>query len=265
MRLYQETQISHEESILPNLANLNIDTKCDALNGVTKPIDYHFLENFHRTNMRHGKQIHGMMGCKDSHVEQYHTEGEVWWPSIVVRLSELWDVMKEWDWTVNSPSSIRRDYYRQFFGVLSSCSLAKFQDYFILIDRKVHNEHTRDHDCVGRTSKSNRRCETHAKSYDIMGKGVSDLVHASAEDFDEEQQIWASKVEKVFGAWNLTFKTKRLQPYFVRWKTEMELERETQVNWQPYGGTPRLGGSELLYQSPVNYHFSLGPGGHTGM
>ncbi|KAI0817103.1 hypothetical protein GGR55DRAFT_672945 [Xylaria sp. FL0064] len=175
------------------------------------------------------------------------------------------DCMERWDLTVNSPSDEKLLAHKHFFGVLSSCcGLAGLQDYFILIDRKQLGEHTRDDDWYRRNSERKIPCEGHTESYDVLGKTVSDLTFASAEDFDEEQRIWAGQIERVFSAWETTFTVKLPSAYFVRWKTEKELEEERQTNaqfsraraglWGRYRAPERK--YELLHQSPVNYYFN---------
>ncbi|KAI1272912.1 hypothetical protein F5Y07DRAFT_402885 [Xylaria sp. FL0933] len=272
MQLYRRLRTPDDESILPNIANLNIYPRYETLDGVTKPSDYHFLENFHRMNILCSTQIHKMIGCGEPGAQQYHSRRRVRWPNIVVRLQELWNCMGHWKLTVNSSSDKKLLAYKDFFGVLSSCcGLAELQDYFILIDRKQLSEHTRNDEEYRRNSERSIPCHGHTKSYDVLGKTVSDLTFASAEDFDWEQRIWAGQIERVFGAWETIFTVKLPNAYFVRWKNEKELEEERQTNAQFSCGRAGLGGRyrapkrkyELLHQSPVNYYFSSPLGSRT--
>ncbi|KAI0910804.1 hypothetical protein F4823DRAFT_561500 [Ustulina deusta] len=266
MKLYKRVRIPWTPVTKPNNGNLSLYPRYETRNISPKPIDYHFLENFHRTNARNAEDINLMMLCNmDPYSDLSKHE---WWPNIVVRMSELWEVMKDWDLTRDSPPEWKLSCYKVFFGVLANWRV-KLQDYFILIDRKEHNKRTREHYDAFKNDDANhnRKLLEGIKSYDVMEKLPGDLTFASPEDFDEEQRIWASQIEKCIGAWDVTLHAYPVNAYFVRWKTEEELEEENnQPNTRPFRVRSGLGGRDkvpekrfdLLHQSPVNYYFTLG-------
>ncbi|KAI0964880.1 hypothetical protein F4678DRAFT_468117 [Xylaria arbuscula] len=186
--LYKKLRPPPPPSKRPNLNYMAIYPKFRTGEDGAKPIDYHFLENFHRTNVRDAGLDHTI--DDNSPCVYLNPSLKVWWPNIVVRMSELWDLIKDWDITAKRPSTFRKYCYEVLFGVLS-CNRFMLQDYFILINRKEEHKQTRERYDTFKTDNAeyNKRLLDDMKSYDVAGKVLSDLTFASLEDFDEDQRI----------------------------------------------------------------------------
>ncbi|KAI1652616.1 hypothetical protein F4813DRAFT_394506 [Daldinia decipiens] len=87
-----------------------------------KPIDFHFLINYHFRELE----------MPDIEVPQEDTV--VWWPNIIVYLSEVYRTMVQMDQT-------SQDAMQRFFGFFAR-PYVRMQEYWIMIDEKVHNRPT---------------------------------------------------------------------------------------------------------------------------
>ncbi|KAI0470364.1 hypothetical protein F4859DRAFT_522848 [Xylaria cf. heliscus] len=225
----------------------------EILNTEGKPIDYYFLENFHRTNRGNAQKIKDILNAPSSPGEQ---EGREWWcPSIVVRLQEVEDVMGSLDLRKDSDEPRKRHTFNQFFGFLASRRV-RLQDYLILINHKDKDEHVhREYDRLEKKDKPlhNYKLMQAIKSYDVDGKLPSDITFADIKDFDEDQLTWAKKVEECMRAWDYS----ALNPpraFFVRWKTNQELEEEVkQPNKRFHSGVPATLKEEMRRQPVLGF------------
>ncbi|KAI2769459.1 hypothetical protein F4815DRAFT_489628 [Daldinia loculata] len=83
-----------------------------------KPIDFHFLVNYHFRELE----------MPDNEVPQEDTV--VWWPNLIVYLSEVYRTMVQMDRT-------SQDGMQRFFGFFAR-PYVRMQEYWIMIDEKVH-------------------------------------------------------------------------------------------------------------------------------
>jgi hypothetical protein len=204
--------------------------KKDGKDGELKPIDFHFLENFHKTNNRNlytnSEEITHLTNPLDWNPAK--DNGLQWWPHLVVRLEEIFQVLDPMDLDSSSSTFAKLVAYQQFFGILISYRV-RLQDYFILINRKTENDEARDYyqqfERRG-DPRYNQLIEEAIKGYDVKGKLPTDLTFASLDDFDGEQRMWGIEVERFFVAWDTVLKP--VNAFFVRWKTASELEAEDQ-------------------------------------
>ncbi|KAI3324547.1 hypothetical protein HD806DRAFT_492924 [Xylariaceae sp. AK1471] len=202
--------------------------KEDKEDGEEKPIDFHFLENFHETNRRNIQDIRRMISADTNplHWDPDGNQGPEWWPHLVVRLEEVYQVMKPWHLDNASPLFSKEMRYQEFFGILTS-ERVRLQNHFILINRKTDNDDAYEYYQTFKKRGDkvhNKKVEEAIKGYDVTGKLPTDITFASMDDFDEEQRGWAKEVEKCFTAWDTV--QKRVNAFFVRWKTTEELEKE---------------------------------------
>ncbi|GAW14523.1 hypothetical protein ANO14919_039260 [Xylariales sp. No.14919] len=238
----------------------------ETVDGELKPIDYHFLDNFHLTN--YCIYNHTFKGYKI--FSGFQPDGELkWWPNLVVNLREVWEVTKDCDINELTPISDRIDSYIRFFGVLAKDKIG-LQDYLILVDRRGGSKRAHDyckcqpymyfhHECKAgrehtcfllkvyyeylnkRTSLSFDTKAPHCViDHDgINRKLVTDLTAATIDDFDEEQYRWANCIAKCIKEWNAIEGIRPLNSFFVRWKTEEELQAEDErLNRQLMGESP---------------------------
>ncbi|KAI1302770.1 hypothetical protein F5Y03DRAFT_407507 [Xylaria venustula] len=263
--LYEKLRPSAAPSRRPNVYDMKIFPKDEIREDGVRPIDYHFLENFHRTNVRGAPASRIMID--DSPCAHYNNKWKGWGTNIIVRMSELWDVIKDWDITPNATHDERRTQYGELFGILACGMLPVLpQEYLILINRKEEDKQTRERYDALKTDNAeyNKRLLDDMKSYDVAGKVFSDLTFASLDDFDEEQRVWAAKIECCFATFDKTWLVPPINAYYVRWKTEEELKEERKPTDQSKRGRSGLGGRdklaerkhELLHQSPVNLTFA---------
>ncbi|OTB11556.1 hypothetical protein K445DRAFT_26508 [Daldinia sp. EC12] len=81
-----------------------------------KPVDFHFLENYHYRQFEEPDEVP-------------YEGSEVWWPNIIVRLSEVYRTLVQID--------LRgEDGVRKFFGFFAR-PYVRMQEYWILIDEKA--------------------------------------------------------------------------------------------------------------------------------
>ncbi|KAI0444251.1 hypothetical protein F4803DRAFT_549259 [Xylaria telfairii] len=220
-----------------------IQSPCEIRDAEGKPIDYYFLENFHRTNVRNAREISRALQAPGS---IHH--GVDWWPHLVARLSEVWEVMGSWDLRIDSDDRRKLKTFKSFFGILASSSVA-LQDYLILIDHKENDERTiEDYDCFAKTGKPkhNQKLMEAIKSYDVTDKLPGNITFAFIKDFDENQRLWAKEVEKCIAAWNTVPGLSPPRAFFVRWKTDEERREEY---YDPAIGAPTL--EEQMRCQPV--------------
>ncbi|KAI0404280.1 hypothetical protein F4802DRAFT_598245 [Xylaria palmicola] len=208
---------------------LSLYPRYEIHNAEAKPIDYYFLENFHRTNDRNQGAISRMIMDPLNPLHDYDGKQSVeWFPHLVVRLREIWDVIKYWNLYVGSEQFWKHTRYMQFFGVLAS-SRVRLQDYLILIDRKENDSRVmEEYNCFreGDNHRHNKKLFECIKSYDVDGRLPSDMTFADIKDFDRDQCLWAADVEACIKSWATVPGLEPLNAYFVRWKTEEELEAE---------------------------------------
>ncbi|KAI0117463.1 hypothetical protein F4814DRAFT_448464 [Daldinia grandis] len=86
-----------------------------------KPIDFHFLINYHFRELE----------IPDIDVPQQDTV--VWWPNIIVYLSEVYRTMVQIDRT-------SEDGMQRFFGFFAR-PYVRTQEYWVMLDEKVHGMH----------------------------------------------------------------------------------------------------------------------------
>ncbi|KAI1357924.1 hypothetical protein F5Y08DRAFT_351463 [Xylaria arbuscula] len=220
MKLYEKVRVSPPAppaSTRPNHNNLSLYLQYHNTEEGAKPVDFHFLEHFHIMNKYHPGRIVVDDGATLSQ----------WWPNLVVRLSEIYSVVNGWVQDPDINPSWAQDTYLRFFGILAATHVM-LQDHYILINRKDEDPRALA-DYVGLKASGafkGYKLMERVKSYDVMGKLPTDLTSAAASDFDEEQQRWASEIEMCFRIWSKTPGLRPVRAYFVRWKTEGELEEE---------------------------------------
>ncbi|KAH8165367.1 hypothetical protein CIB48_g2870 [Xylaria polymorpha] len=206
-----------------------IQPLCEIRDAEGRPIDYYFLENFHRTNVRNAGEISRALQTH-GHIPRGSDErqGVDWWPHLVARLSEVWEVMGSWDLHVDSDDRRKLRTFKSFFGILAS-SRVGLQDYLILIDHKEDDERiVEDYNCYKERGKPehNRKLMEVIKSHDAAEKLPSDITFAFIKDFDEDQRLWAKRVEKCIAAWNTVPGLNPPRAFFVRWRTYEEQNEE---------------------------------------
>ncbi|KAI0538092.1 hypothetical protein GGR58DRAFT_526708 [Xylaria digitata] len=64
-------------------------------------------------------------------------------------------------------------------------------------------------------------------SYDVARKLPTDMIVSKLDDFNHQQCHRAGHIANCLRAWSTTMGIELLQAFFVRWKTEKELEEET--------------------------------------
>ncbi|KAI0850402.1 hypothetical protein F5Y00DRAFT_37441 [Daldinia vernicosa] len=84
-----------------------------------KPVDFHFLVNYHFRGL----------DTPDNEIPQEDTV--VWWPNVIVYLSEVYRTMVQIDRT-------SQDGMQKFFGFFAR-PYVRMQEYWIMIDEKVHS------------------------------------------------------------------------------------------------------------------------------
>ncbi|TRX90056.1 hypothetical protein FHL15_008975 [Xylaria flabelliformis] len=193
-----------------------------------KPIDYLFLENFHKTNIDNAPKIRrALQGFVD--IPRGPNESKVdWWPNLIVRLSELWDVMGPYDrLKVDSHETVKRLAFAEIFGVLGS-GRVRLQDYLILINSKWIDKRTVEKYNFFEKNHNihNWRLRYAVKSYDVTEKLPNDITFARIEDFDYHQRFQAKMIEKFMAAWNTVPDLNPPRAFFVRWKTDEEKKKE---------------------------------------
>ncbi|RWA03724.1 hypothetical protein EKO27_g11384 [Xylaria grammica] len=217
----------------------------ETVDGELKPIDYHFLENFHIVAycLDYGvfSEVHGLYP-----LGRFQPGAELkWCPNLVVSLREVWEVTKDYDINELTPISDRIDSYRRFFGVLAR-PVVGLRDYLILVDR---NDYFECEDCR-KLKNYYRFLNEHTTlsldatgpdciiNHDVMDKLPTDLTAATLDDFDEQYR-WANCIVKCIKEWNATEGIRPLNSFFVRWKTEEELQAEDErLNRQLMGESP---------------------------
>ncbi|KAI0188361.1 hypothetical protein EV127DRAFT_482703 [Xylaria flabelliformis] len=194
-----------------------------------KPIDYLFLENFHKTNIDNAPKIRRALQGFVSIPRGPNESKEVdWWPNLIVRLSELWDVMGPYDrLKVDSHETVKRLAFTEIFGILGS-GRVRLQDYLILIDSKWSDKRTVERYNFFEKNHNihNWRLRYAVKSYDVTEKLPNDVTFARIEDFDYHQRFQAKMIEEFMAVWNTVPGLNPPRAFFVRWKTDKEKKKE---------------------------------------
>ncbi|TGJ86724.1 hypothetical protein E0Z10_g2052 [Xylaria hypoxylon] len=246
-RLYKEVRTWAPER--QRRVELSMFPRYETRGGVTKPTDYLFLENFHRTNFDYYKGVipDAMRSPLDPLHDPDGTQGLEWWPNLVVRLSDVWSATESSLIDQFTASHHLDRVYKVFFGILAS-NRVRLQDYLILINRKDKNKKAWDdyQNFANSDDVHNRRLLECVKGYDVERKLPTDMTFVTPEDFDSHQWKWANHIANIIKAWEAdTLLGIQLNAYFVRWKTEDELKEENErLNQQlksPIGGRPDLG------------------------
>ncbi|KAI0417916.1 hypothetical protein F5X98DRAFT_386756 [Xylaria grammica] len=254
-RMYQSIRTGvWDEDAVNRPDNVLAFHRYETVDGELKPIDYYFLENFHIVARCLDYQVifsevHGIYP-----LGRFQPGAELkWCPNLVVSLREVWEVTKDYDINELTPISDRIGSYRRFFGVLAR-PVVGLQDYLILVDRRGESKRVHDHFECGKCCKlttyysllsrhtpllldaTGPHCVT---NHDVMDKLPTDLTAATLDDFDEEQYRWANCIAKCIKEWNATEGIRPLNSFFVRWKTEEELQAEDErLNRQLMGESP---------------------------
>ncbi|KAI0546548.1 hypothetical protein F4679DRAFT_598615 [Xylaria curta] len=198
-----------------------------------KPIDYLFLENFHRTNYDNATEISQALQGFVNIPRGLNESKEVdWWPNLVVRLSEFFSIARKYGSIINSDERTKRKAFTKSFGILAS-NRVRLQDYLILINGKLDEKRARE-ECI-RFQKDddahNWRLNNSIKSYDVATKLPNDITFARLEDFNWLHKIQTGVVEEFMASWNTVPDLNPPKAFFVRWKTDEEKNKEeTELN-----------------------------------
>ncbi|KAI8627980.1 hypothetical protein F5Y19DRAFT_486301 [Xylariaceae sp. FL1651] len=203
-------------------------TRYEEKDGEMKPIDYHFLDNFH---LKCSTPAPYPLPAVYPPPNPLEGDGpSIWWPNIVVRLSEVYESLKQTDMYQS------HDQYLAFFGILR-CRRVKLQEYLILIDERDYEGNVESLMQPGNNS-YNQMLKHNIPSRDLKGKVQSDLVNAGLEDFSKRQRDHAGIIAQYMGMW-ADAGTMTIKPYFARWKKE-GIPRDGKKDRLPVLEFPRL-------------------------
>ncbi|KAI1819929.1 hypothetical protein F4861DRAFT_98778 [Xylaria intraflava] len=209
----------------------------DEADGQSKPIDYHFLHNFHTTNVRNVEiqnpffVFYPSVAPPQPPPDPDPDPEPIWWPNIVVRLSELAAAMATWRLPAGGRSEWKSR-YRSLFGILAPAHV-RLQGYFILINGAFEDARTLERYEAFRVDETDKGdamyrslVQEYVKSYDVTNRLPGDITSASPADFRGLRYDQAKLVEWCFSKWDHLESVTPLDAFFVRWKTGEQLCEE---------------------------------------
>ncbi|KAI0456471.1 hypothetical protein F5B21DRAFT_522626 [Xylaria acuta] len=202
---------------------------CEIRDAEGKPIDYYFLDNFHRTNVRNAREISRVLRSPVNIPRGPDESQDVdWWPNLVVRLSEVCAAMERSGLSIDSDEGMKYRSFAEFFGILAN-SRIRLQDYLVLINGKEEDKRVlEEYNCFkeGNNPRHDQNLWEAIKSYDVAEKLPSDITSAGIKDFDKRQCIGAKRIEEFMAAWDTIPGLNLPRAFFVRWKTDEEKKEE---------------------------------------
>ncbi|KAJ2989415.1 hypothetical protein NUW58_g3475 [Xylaria curta] len=234
---------------------LSLYPRCEARGTGEKPIDYHFLENFHMAHEMAAlldiRWVDDMLSREDDRQSgESHENADQsaqWWPNLIVRLEDIWRVTKNRGGPLSDLVGSEPYEILQIFGVLATRGI-KLQDYLILLDGKGDDRRVRDEYRRLHGEQVYWDLMLPIKGYDAAEKLPTDITFASMEDFDKgERWIQARKVEFWVGMWERWCGP--INAFFVRWKTANELMEEHETPGEAARLERRM--ADLLHRQPV--------------